>query len=500
MSAPLVSVVIAVHDDVERVPRAIRSALTPGVLEVLVVDDGSADGSAEAAEQVATMDPRVRVLRRASRSGFPGVPRNAGIDAASGTYVLFLDSDDVLEPGAVEALVTEAERTGADLVFGRTTRTNELHGTSTPWMPWLFERTGLTTMAERPELIGDTLHVDRLIRRSTLGDLRYPTDILYEDVVFTAELAVRAGVISVLDLPLYRWHVRAVDEDRSITNSRRLQSNLEHRLEANRRVRAALDAAGREELRAASDRKFVDHDLPLLLRDLADRDPQVRAEILDRVVPFTGSLHELVRSSSQQPGALVLAALAAGDPEEVTAAATLAYRRHLTRRVDTVGSRLVWPGLEGPAADVTELVRPLMRGGVVLAHEVLQLTPAAHRLRVRLRSRLVAGDGPEPRLGLVLVDRRRRLPLGFARGRGGQGTWQSGRTWEAQLSVAAGLRATGSQAELDVRVVSRGGLRAVRWALAVPEERVAGVSVTSRGRRAVAYQTGLGNLSLRRGD
>jgi CDP-glycerol glycerophosphotransferase len=498
VSAALVSVVIAVHEDVERVPRAIRSALGPGVLEVIVVDDGSGDGSAEVAEQVATEDPRVRVLRRDTRSGFPGVPRNAGIDAATGQYLLFLDSDDALEPGAVESLLAEAERTGADLVFGRTTRVNELHGTTTPWMPWLFGRTGLTTMSDRPELIGDTLHVDRLIRRTALGDLRYPTDILYEDVLFTAELALRVGVISVLDVPLYRWHVRAVDEDRSITNSRRLQSNLEHRLEANRRVQAALDRAGRDDLRLASDRKFVEHDLPLLLRDLADRPPEVRSLVLERVAAFTALLHDQVRRSAQQPGALVLAVLATGDPDEVIAAAALAYRRHLARRVVTTDARMSWPALEGPASDVTELVRPLMKGGAVLTHEVMLLTATDDRLRVRVRSRLVAGSGSAGWHGLVLVDRRRRLPVGFARGRRAEGGLREGRTWEAELSVAAGLRLAELQAELDVRVVTRGRLLPVRWALAVPEDSVAGVDLLSRGRRAAAFQTGLGNLSLRR--
>src|SRR5947209_7802599 len=93
---PLVSVVIPAYNSARTVRAAVESALQQSVddLEVIVVDDGSADETAETAEAIG--DPRVRVLRQ--HNGGAASARNAGIDAARGQYVAFLDADDLWLP------------------------------------------------------------------------------------------------------------------------------------------------------------------------------------------------------------------------------------------------------------------------------------------------------------------------------------------------------------------------------------------------------------------
>ena len=120
----VVSVVLIVFNDKDRLGRAIQSALSQQgpVVDVIVVDDASTDGTAEVAAEWVLRDPRVRVVTRASNSGGCGSPRNDGLDAAKGEFVMFLDSDDELEPGAVARLVAAAERSGVDVVIGRTER------------------------------------------------------------------------------------------------------------------------------------------------------------------------------------------------------------------------------------------------------------------------------------------------------------------------------------------------------------------------------------------
>jgi glycosyltransferase involved in cell wall biosynthesis len=102
--APSVSVVIPVFNRASVLRRAIDSALsqTLTALEVIVVDDGSTDGSASVAEEVG--DRRVRVLRRASRRGVSAA-RNVGIEAARADIVAFLDSDDEWLPRKLERQV-----------------------------------------------------------------------------------------------------------------------------------------------------------------------------------------------------------------------------------------------------------------------------------------------------------------------------------------------------------------------------------------------------------
>lgn len=95
--APLVSVVMPVYNGAEHISEACVSVLRQSVsdLELLVVDDGSSDDSYEMACAIATLDPRLRPMRRTSNSGLPAVPRNEGVSLARGRYVAFIDHDDI---------------------------------------------------------------------------------------------------------------------------------------------------------------------------------------------------------------------------------------------------------------------------------------------------------------------------------------------------------------------------------------------------------------------
>lgn len=100
---PLVTVVIPCYNHARYVGEAVESALAQAhaPVEVVVVDDGSTDGSADVAARYAERDGRVRVVRQAN-AGLSAA-RNAGLAASRGTYVAFLDADDRLLPGAVAA-------------------------------------------------------------------------------------------------------------------------------------------------------------------------------------------------------------------------------------------------------------------------------------------------------------------------------------------------------------------------------------------------------------
>lgn len=117
MRGSLVSVIIPTCGRVDYIGQAIESALnqTAGEVEVVVVDDGATDGSAERAEKF----PGVRVLRQGARTGV-SVARNRALGVARGEFVVFLDDDDRLLPGAFEVgLRALAPRPGVALTFGR---------------------------------------------------------------------------------------------------------------------------------------------------------------------------------------------------------------------------------------------------------------------------------------------------------------------------------------------------------------------------------------------
>ena len=103
MTLPLVSAIIPVHNGEPYLPAALRSIFTQDYrpLEVIVVDDGSTDGTAA----VARSFPDVRFLTQPNRG--VAVARNAGLDAAQGEFIAFLDQDDLWTPGKLTAQVTQ---------------------------------------------------------------------------------------------------------------------------------------------------------------------------------------------------------------------------------------------------------------------------------------------------------------------------------------------------------------------------------------------------------
>ena len=111
-----VDIIIPVYNRAALVREAIESALTsaPDIpVEVIVVDDASTDGTWDFLRGLD--DPRVRTFRM-ERNGGQSAARNRGLDVARGTYIKFLDSDDVLTPGHLSAEVRALQTTDAEIV------------------------------------------------------------------------------------------------------------------------------------------------------------------------------------------------------------------------------------------------------------------------------------------------------------------------------------------------------------------------------------------------
>lgn len=100
----MVSVIMPVYNAENYVEEAIRSVLSQTYQnwELLVVDDGSTDGSASIVKRYAGRDRRIRFFQTGSPSGSPVKPRNIGVEAAAGRYIAFLDSDDVWFPDKLQ--------------------------------------------------------------------------------------------------------------------------------------------------------------------------------------------------------------------------------------------------------------------------------------------------------------------------------------------------------------------------------------------------------------
>lgn len=276
--APRVGVVVIGYNDAVHVTTAVRSALAqgPAVREVVAVDDCSTDHSVEALTRLAATEPRVTVVRRRVNSGGCGSPRNTGLDRVTSPYVMFLDSDDVLPPGAVDALLTAATGACAEVASGLCVR-RELPGRrEVPWQAPLYASHAVFERpAQRPRLVHDTLCVNKLYRTDFLREhgIRFPEGRFhYEDFVFTARVLAARPRIALVPDRVYIWHVRRSADRLSISLDRADIANWRARTEASRLAYDILLGAGQKELARAARAKFLDHEVRIYARELGLHD------------------------------------------------------------------------------------------------------------------------------------------------------------------------------------------------------------------------------------
>src|SRR3954454_6214755 len=118
---PKVSVIVPVFNPGSDIDELIASllgqTLPPSELELIFVDDGSTDATPARLDALAAEHRHVRV-EHIPNSGWPGKPRNIGLDLATGDYVFFVDNDDWIEHDALERVHAMAVADRADIVIG----------------------------------------------------------------------------------------------------------------------------------------------------------------------------------------------------------------------------------------------------------------------------------------------------------------------------------------------------------------------------------------------
>ena len=273
-----VSVIVPVFNPGEHINRLIDSLIKQTMpaaeRELVFVDDGCTDGTGERLDALAAEQAGVRVVH-IPNSGWPGRPRNMGLDIARGEFVFFADNDDWLERDALERLHSVATTHRADIVVGKVVG----HGRGVPRNLFTQDRHGLNAANAPLGLM--TPH--KLFRRTLLQDhgIRFPEGSRrLEDHLFVVPAYFAADRISVLSThPIYHWVLRS-----DKTNASRQRPEVDSHFASVRELLAMVDE--RTEPGSLRDRYYLRWYRGKVLKRLGrvtqhQRDPAFRAQVFE---------------------------------------------------------------------------------------------------------------------------------------------------------------------------------------------------------------------------
>ncbi|MDR0992347.1 MAG: glycosyltransferase [Ruminococcus sp.] len=199
MIKPEISVIMLTYNREKIVPHMIEciQAQTFENFEFIIVDNGSQDGSGAVADKYAEGDPRIRVIHKGK--GNIGSGRNAGLDAATGEYIAFVDDDDDCDPDFLEYMLTLAKKHGADIsicnAHGKTATAEETVMNAEESVIMLLWRKKYNVQFPT-----------KLIKRSLMNEFRFSETDNYDDIGLAPQVLAAAKTVVFGGSPKYTFN------------------------------------------------------------------------------------------------------------------------------------------------------------------------------------------------------------------------------------------------------------------------------------------------------
>jgi CDP-glycerol glycerophosphotransferase len=383
-------------------------------VEIIVVDDGSPDRSGAIARRHARRDLRVRVVTR--ENGGLSAARNTGIAHARGEFVTFVDSDDVVTPGAYTSALGALRESGSDFVVSCYDRLeNKKRVPAGTWVRAAHARKRLgVDLDSYPEAMVNAVAWSKTYRREfwDRAGLSFPEGRIYEDQPVSAAAFARAKAFDVVPDVSVSWRIR--NDRSSISQSAWSTRNLAAHNDSVAASFEALHAAGKDRAVQIRALQLISYNMPFFTRHLVKGGPDfwelLREALLDLVRRV--SREEFVHSVGAQDKVLV--ELIANDRRD----AAVEYienwgseARRFPTEATPEGIRVELPLTEGLPDDVNilsdgqlELVSRLMR--VVWEGSDLKVAGWAY-----LRNIDLVANPPTIAVELVSADGATRIPL-----------------------------------------------------------------------------------------
>lgn len=246
-----VSIVIPVYNVEKYICRCIDSVLDQSYknFEVVVVDDQSPDRSIELVKSY--QSEKITIISHKQNKGL-SASRNTGVNHCSGDYLLFLDSDDYLQPNALEKGISIIQNHHSDIVSFKSKHIDD-DGKTWP-VSWHEKFKGLTSgdvsISDHPNLVWDVAAWNKLINLNFYRANNIEFDEgqrHFEDHLFSLELFTKTNKVSVIDDELHYYAIRSDASNPSITQSNQFDSVL-YRLRMMESVISYLNSSERSYL------------------------------------------------------------------------------------------------------------------------------------------------------------------------------------------------------------------------------------------------------------
>jgi glycosyltransferase involved in cell wall biosynthesis len=398
--APRLSILVPTWNAATTVGRALESVLEERriPLEVVVVDDASTDGTADLVAGIAERDPRVVLLRLPANGGVSNA-RNRGLELVRGEWLAFVDADDLLFPGALDALMRPTADPTVRAVVGQRIQNNgERRWISKGYDNPDIRIPGRKSIATHPRLMYYASIHGKVFHHSLIRDLEFEGRVL-GDQPWTIRALLRAGDrIEVIDATVYEWtHPHPDHWVETITSATKASAGRAAEMARMApRVFAAVsdevdaeiaDPTVRTSIKRAYFERLVQSDLSGPVRKALDRRDPATADLFAAIGAFLATVpadtiatcEPLVELVLQPPGRRwrELVPSARGSYWTMLRPALRADRR--------MGRRIAWRQVARPALAVDRLLPPPV--GPAAASAVLFVLDLPTRIRRRLRRR-----------------------------------------------------------------------------------------------------------------
>lgn len=226
MDKPLVSVIIPFYNCEKYLDSCIKSlrAQTFGAYEILFIDDGSTDGSADIVRAYSATDSRVLLISQANAG--VSAARNNGLALARGDYVLFVDADDHLHPQLMEKCYACASANDADMVCCDYVLTDSTDENYTTYSDIVFEPVSRDDLFYTGDNVGRACWA-KLIKRGIAATRSFPVgEIIAEDLYYSILCFLASEKIYFTKEKLYFWYRRPSSSSRVSYQAKHFDSEL----------------------------------------------------------------------------------------------------------------------------------------------------------------------------------------------------------------------------------------------------------------------------------